>query len=242
VGLQNLKPLAPADDFNDRVAVLDQLEQAFARTYKANAAEAHRTTMNRAVQLIRSDKGKAFDLSLEPAESRAAYGDHQFGRGCLLARRLVEAGVAFVEIYSSNWDTHEKNVAEGSRGLMTQVDTGMSALITDLKARGLLDDTLVIWMGEFGRTPRVNRNGGRDHWARSWSTVLAGGGIKGGQVIGKTDRDGASVSERPISVSDFMATVCRVLGIDYAKKVMTPIGRPISLVEKGAKPIDELFA
>lgn len=240
-GLENLKPLAPADDFNDRVAVLEQLEQSFARTYRTGAPAAHQTTLGRAVQLIRSDKGKAFDLTLEKAEARAAYGETDFGRGCLLARRLVEAGVAFVEVYLANWDTHEKNVAEASRGLMTQVDLGMSALLNDLHQRGLMDNTLVIWMGEFGRTPRINRNGGRDHWARSWSTLLAGGGIKGGRVIGKTDRDAASVVDRPISVRDFMATVCQVLGIDYTRKNMTPIGRPITFVDSGANPIKDLL-
>jgi hypothetical protein len=241
-GLENLQPLTPADDFNDRVAVLQQLEQAFARNYKVGPAEAHRTTLDRAVQLIRSDKGKAFDLALEPAEAQAAYGENSIGRGCLLARRLIEAGVSFVEIYSSNWDTHEKRTAEAARELMPQVDQGMSALIGDLQTRGLLDSTLVIWMGEFGRTPRINNNGGRDHWSRSWSTVLAGAGIKGGQVIGKTDASGASVTDRPISVMDFMATVCKALGIDYTKKHMTPIGRPITFVDKEGSPIKELFA
>jgi hypothetical protein len=240
-GLENLNPLVPQDDFNDRVAVLEQLERSFARTYKAGAAAAHQTTFARAVQLMRSDKGKAFDLGLEPPSLREAYGDSGFGRGCLLARRLVEAGVPFVEVYLSNWDAHERKTADGVKELMPQVDLGMSALLTDLNERGLLDSTLVIWMGEFGRTPRVNTNGGRDHYARAWSTVLAGGGIKGGQVIGRTDKDGAAVVDRPISVVDFMATVCQVLGIDYTKKIDTPSGRPIGLVDKGAKPIGELF-
>ena len=126
-------------------------------------------------------------------------------------------------------------------GLMTQVDLGMSALISDLKRRGLLESTLMIWMGEFGRTPHVNDKGGRDHYSSAWSTLLVGGGIKGGQTIGKTDRDGAAVTERPISVVDFMATVCQVLGIDYTKKIETPGGRPIRLVDKGANPIKELL-
>jgi hypothetical protein len=239
-GLENLKPIAPADEFNDRVAVLQQLEQSFARTYKTASSDAHRTTLDRAVQLIRSDRGKAFDLSLESAEARAAYGDNQFGRGCLLARRLVEAGVSFIEVYQSNWDTHDERTAEQAKVRMTEVDLGMSALIGDLKQRGLLDSTLIIWMGEFGRTPHISK-GGRDHYARAWSTLLAGGGIKGGQTIGKTDRDGATVTERPISVVDFMATVCQILGIDYTKKNTTPSGRPIRLVDRGANPIKELL-
>src|SRR5262245_23982907 len=241
-GLENLQPSAAADDFQDRLSVLEQLEQSFARTYKAGAADAHRTTLGRAVQLMRSDQGKAFDLAQEPAAARAAYGDTPFGRGCLLARRLVESGVPFVEVYLQTWDSHDKKVADSVKELMTQVDAGMAALLGDLKDRGLLDSTLVIWMGEFGRTPRVNTHGGRDHYARAWSTVLAGGGIKGGQVIGRTDRHGTAVEERSISVRDFLATICRVLGIDYTKKITTPNGRPIGIVDRGANPISELFA
>ena len=135
----------------------------------------------------------------------------------------------------------EREAWTAAEELMSQVDEGTSALVGDLKERGLLDDTLVIWMGEFGRTPGINRNGGRDHYSRAWSTVLAGGGIKGGRVIGKTDAQGAAVTERPISVKDFMATVCRVLGIDYTRTIHTPSGRPIRIVDKGEKVISELL-
>ncbi len=240
-GMENLAPAAAKDDFDDRVDVLDQLEREFSRTSKAGAAAAHRTTLRRAVQMMRSDKAKAFDLSQEPEPSRRPYGESKFGQGCLLARRLVEAGVPFVEVYHQGWDTHVNKTADDAKRLMTQVDDGMSALLRDLAQRGLLRDTLVIWMGEFGRTPRINGNGGRDHYARAWSTVLAGGGIKGGQVIGKTDANGATVVDRPIGVKDFMASVCRVLGIDYTSKITTPIGRPIRIVEAGEKVIGELF-
>ena len=239
-GTENLKPAVADDDFNDRAGVLDQLEQGFARTYKVGPAASHHTTFRRALQLMRSDKAKAFDIELEPAASRKPYGESTFGQGCLLARRLVEAGVAFVEVSLSNWDTHVKKSADDAKGLMTQVDEGMSALVQDLKDRGLLDSTLVVWMGEFGRTPRINNNGGRDHYARAWSSVLVGGGIKGGQTIGTTDRTGAAVTDRPIGVKDFMASVCQVLGIDYTKKITTPSGRPIRIVEAGEKLIREL--
>jgi uncharacterized protein (DUF1501 family) len=240
-GLDNLKPAVPDDDFQDRADVLQQLEGIFARTFKAPAAEAHQTTLASALRLMKSDKAKAFDLSLEPAAGRTAYGDHFFGRGCLLARRLVQVGVPFVEVYLSNWDGHGKQEAERARGLLPILDAGMATLLRDLKDRGLLDSTLVIWMGEFGRTPRMNREGGRDHYARAWSTVLAGGGVKGGQVIGKTDATGSAVTDRPISVRDFMATVCQLLGIDPAKKVETPDGRPISIVDKGYAAIKEVI-
>jgi len=240
-GLENLRPLVPADDFDDRAGVLDQLEQGFARTSRSAAATAHATTFRRALELMRSDKAKAFDLALEPAASRAPYGASPFGQGCLLARRLVEAGVSFVELYLGSWDSHAKESADKASNLMTQVDEGMAALVADLKERGLLDTTLVIWMGEFGRTPRINGKGGRDHWSKAWTSMLVGGGIKGGQAIGKSDRTGAEVAERPIAIKDFMASVCQVLGIDHARKVETPGGRPIRIVDEGAQPIRELI-
>ncbi len=244
-GLENLNAPVPADDFDDRASVLDKLEQGFARTSQANAATAHATTFRRALELMRSDKAKAFDLALESAASRKPYGESKFGQSCLLARRLVEAGVSFVELYLGDWDTHTKPVADTALGLMTQVDDGLSALVNDLKERGLLDSTLIIWMGEFGRTPKIGNGknvGGRDHWAKAWSSVLVGGGIKGGQTIGKTDAIGGEVRDRPISIKDFMATVCATLGIDHTKKVDAPGGRPVRIVDEGAKPIGELFA
>jgi uncharacterized protein (DUF1501 family) len=238
-GLENLKPVAA--DFDDRLGVLEELERGFARDYPSRQSEAHKTMIARTARLIRSDKAKAFDLDREPAAARAAYGDTSFGRGCLLARRLVEAGVSFVEVYLQNWDTHEGPVAQRAKELMTQVDQGMGTLLRDLKDRGLLDSTLVVWMGEFGRTPQVNRNGGRDHYSRAWTTVLAGGGVKGGRTAGNTDATGAAVADRPVSARDFMATVCKALGIDYTKTVEAPGGRPVQVVEKGANPVAELF-
>lgn len=238
-GLDDLKPVAK--DFDDRIDLVEELERSFARRNPAAAVDAHKTTLERTVRLIRSNRAKAFDLAAEPPAAREAYGDSDFGRGCLLARRLIEADVSFVEVYLQNWDTHERVVAERSKKLMEQVDRGMSTLLKDLKDRGRLDSTLVIWMGEFGRTPQVNKNGGRDHFSRAWSTLMAGCGVRGGQVIGKTDANGASVADRPVSARDFMATVCKALGIDYAKTVDTPGGRPVKVVEKGATAINELF-
>jgi hypothetical protein len=239
-GLEDLKPAAA--DFDDRIDVLEELERGFARRYPGKPVEAHRTMVARTVRLIRSDKAKAFDVSQEPAATREAYGETGFGRGCLLARRLVEAGIPFVEVYLQNWDTHEKTVAEAYKGLMEQVDRGMGTLLGDLKDRGLLDSTLIVWMGEFGRTPQVNRNGGRDHFSRAWTTVVAGAGVRGGQVVGQTDGQGAAVKDRPVMARDFMATVCKALGIDYTKTIDTPGGRPVKVAEKGANPVAELFA
>ena len=243
-GVENLKPLAGGSGFDGRVDLLDQMEKAFERDYKAGAATAHRTTYDRAVTLMKSKEAKAFDLSLEPASSRKAYGETRFGEGCLLARRLIETGVTFVEVALGGWDTHQNNF-ERVKALSATVDPAMSSLVTDLKDRGLLDDTLVIRMGEFGRTPKIFTRAntpGRNHYPRAWSTVMVGGGIKGGQVVGKTDQDGASVVERPINALDFMATVCTALGIDSTKQNTTPNNRPIRIVDKGAKVVEELFA
>src|SRR3954447_3276375 len=241
-GVENLKPLVPGEAFEERVGLLEEMEQAFFREYKAGASVDHKTTYRRAVALMKSREAKAFDLSLEPESSRAAYGSGRFGEGCLLARRLVETGVSFVEVTLPGWDTHQDNFDRVKR-LSGQVDPAMSALVTDLKQRGLLDSTLVVWMGEFGRTPRINSRGakpGRDHYPRAWSSVLVGGGIRGGQVVGQTDKEGAAVVERPISALDFLATVCKLLGIDYYKQNLGPGGRPIRIVDKGANPIKEL--
>ena len=243
-GLENLNAAVPTDDFDDRAGVLDKLEQGFAHTTGSGAAEAHGTAFRRAIELMRSDKAKAFDTSLEPTISRKPYGESKFGQCCLLARRLVEASVPFVEVYLGDWDTHNKALSDAALGLMTQVDDGMSALISDLKERGLLDTTLIIWMGEFGRTPKIGLGknvGGRDHWPKAWTSVLVGGGIKGGQTIGKTDAIGGEVVDRPIGIKDFMASVCQVLGIDYTKKVETAGGRPVRIVDTGEKPIQELL-
>ncbi|HTU90004.1 MAG TPA: DUF1501 domain-containing protein [Gemmataceae bacterium] len=242
-GVENLKPMVNGGHFDDRLGLLQEMESAFYRDFKADASADHKTTYQRAVTLMQSKEAKAFDLSREPASSREAYGSSRFGEGCLLARRLVESGVSFVEVTLGGWDTHQNNF-ERVKQLSRQVDPAMSALVHDLKQRGLLDSTLIIWMGEFGRTPRMNKRGakpGRDHYPRAWSTLLLGGGIKGGQVIGKTDQEGAAVVERPISALDFLATVCEVLGIDWKKQNHTPIGRPIRIVDKGANPIKELL-
>jgi uncharacterized protein (DUF1501 family) len=220
------------------------MEQAFHKEYKAPSAVSHQATYQNAVRLMQSKEAKAFDLSQEPAVVREAYGKNRFGDGCLLARRLIETGVSFVEVALGGWDTHQNNF-ERVKQLSSQVDPAMSTLITDLKDRGLLDSTLVIWMGEFGRTPKINTRGdkpGRDHYPRAWSTVLAGGGIPGGQVIGRTDKEGAVVEDRPVSALDFMATVCKIIGVDYTKQNNSPGGRPIRIVDKGAKPIEGLVS
>jgi len=232
----------PASEFERRTRLLGQLEQRFVRDYLSTAAQTHEAGLASALQLVRSDRRGAFDLSREPEASRQAYGASDFGPGCLLARRLVEAGVPFVEVYLANWDSHFRDVAAQTRTLMSQVDAGLSALVRDLANRGLLDTTLMIWMGEFGRTPRINTAGGRDHYAKAWSTVLFGGGIRGGQTIGATDGQGATVIDRPMSAVDFLATVCKIPNIDYTHEIVATGGRPIRIVDQKEQLIQELFA
>src|SRR5262249_10059599 len=216
--------------------LLDAMEKAFYRDYKSGAALAHHTTYRRAVNLMKSKEAKAFDLSQESSATRKAYGGGRFGEGCLLARRLIETGVTFVEVALGGWDTHQNNW-DRVKTLSRQVDPAMSQLVIDLKDRGLLDNTLVVWAGEFGRTPRINKRGakpGRDHYPRAWTTLMMGGGVKGGQVIGKTDKEGATVVERKITAIDFLATICTALGINYNRQNTTANNRPIRIVDKGA--------
>lgn len=241
-GVENLHPHVNEKQFHGRLSLLDQLEQGFYRSHKSEIVRSHETTYRRAVQLMESKEARAFDLSQEPASRRQAYGDSPFGEACLLARRLVETGVPFVEVTMGGWDTHQNNF-ERVKKLCAQVDPAVDALLKDLAGRGLLDSTLVIWMGDFGRTPHINTKGespGRDHYPRAWTSILFGGGIRGGQVIGRTDKQGAQVEDRPIAAVDFLATVCHLIGVDYTKKNDTPIGRPVRIVDKSAKPIKEL--
>ena len=181
---------------------------------------------------------RAFNLEEEPASLRDAYGRNRFGQGCLLARRLVERRVPFIEVTLDGWDTHGGNAAT-VRNLSQTVDAGWSALMGDLKERGLLSSTLIVWMGEFGRTPKFPRPDGRDHWPNSFSAVLAGGGIKGGQVIGDTGPDGETIKDRPVKVPEFLATVCQALGIDHQKQNLSNVGRPIRIVAPGTRAVQE---
>jgi hypothetical protein len=224
-----------------RVKLLDEMETEFLASREGVSTNSHRTAYQRAVTMMRSEAVKAFDLSGEPAKLRDAYGRNRFGQGCLLARRLVERGVPFIEVTLDGWDTHQDNFNSMKR-LCGVLDPAWSTLMTDLKDKGLLDTTTIVWMGEFGRTPKINGGKGRDHWAVSWSTVLAGGGVKGGQTYGKTSDDGTKVEEHPVGVPDLLATVCGALGVDHQKQNNSNVGRPIRLVEPTAKPIKEVIA
>jgi hypothetical protein len=233
-GVDDLKALVDGRQFADRLSLLDEMERAFHGEYKAPVITDHKTTYERAVRLMNAKEAKAFDLSQEPAAGRARYGTGRFADGCLMARRLVEVGVPFVEVGLGGWDTHQDNF-DRVKALSGQLDTPAAALIEDLKQRGLLDSTLVIWMGEFGRTPNINTRGakpGRDHYPRAWTLAMWGGGVAGGRVYGKTDADGAAVTDGKAGAADFLATVCELMGIDHTRQNDTPTGRPIRIVDK----------
>jgi len=199
------------------------------------------TFYEKAYNLMTSQRAKeAFDIGREPDSVREEYGMTSLGQCCLLARRLVEGGCRFVAIENGHWDTHRKNTMSLRDLLVPSLDQGVGALLADLDRRGMLDSTLVVVTTEFGRTPRINEMAGRDHWPAAFSIVMAGAGLKTGQVIGATDKVGAAVTDRPTTPADMAATVLSILGIDPATILHTPQGRPIQLVS-GGRPVHELI-
>ncbi len=225
------RSLLPAGREEQRLRDLDVVEGAFAAG-RGKRAEAtlHREAVAGALKMMSSEQLKAFDVSKESSTLRKAYGDTPFGRGCLAARRLTEVGVRCVEVTLSGWDTHANNHAI-VRDLLTTLDPAYSALIRDLRERGQLERTVVLLAGEFGRTPAVNPAGGRDHWPTGFSVALAGGGVRGGQVVGATDPEGKPEPADPVTVPDLTATLLTAVGIDPAKLSQTPIGRTVKFSE-----------
>ena len=222
-----------------RLDLMQDLERDFAQAGGQSRVHEHRSVYN-GVTPWSAVPQQAFDLAQETDAVRDRYGRTPFGQGCLLARRLVETGVTFVEVDLPGWDTHQENFT-ATRRLSEQADAGFGALIQDLRERNRLERTLVIWMGEFGRTPRINPNNGRDHYPRAFSAVLAGAGIHGGRVIGATSAGGNDVTQRPVGVADLFCTICQAMHIDPRKENVTPISRPIRLVD-GGQPVRELFS
>ena len=237
--VRDLDPLVEKERNMERIALLAEIEKRFTRQGRGPAAEEHAKVLEKTVSLMRSDQMKAFEVTSEPTTARERYGDSGFGRGCLLARRLVESGVPFVEVDFGGWDLHD-NCFDRLDQKLPQMDKAMSALVTDLEERGLLESTVILWMGEFGRTPRINGDAGRDHYARAWSAVVGGGGIKGGLTIGQTSDDGTRVESKPHSAEDLMATVCQALDIQLGKNYTSSNGRPMKIAG-GGTPITDLF-
>lgn len=224
---------------NKRLDVLARVNSKFASQVGNPKLGATATSINDAVTLMRSPALEAFELDKVKTATLNRYGDSEFGRGALLAKRLVEKGVRFVQVNRGGFDVH-MNAFPAMKNHGEVMDPGLSALIEDLHQSGMLQKTLVIMLSEFGRTPRINDDAGRDHHAAVFSCFMAGGGIKGGQVIGSSDEDGYRPKDRPVQVSDLHASVCHALGINGTKEVMTPLQRPMKLID-GGKPIAELF-
>jgi uncharacterized protein (DUF1501 family) len=227
-----------------RMKALELIEMSFVSQNRGAAAEDHMKVLKKTVNLMTSSQMDAFKVAKEPKDVQDRYGNDGFGRGCLMARRLVEAGVPFVEVDFGGWDNHQNihnTLSQGNNAKLPILDRAMSALVEDLTQRGLLQDTAIIWMGEFSRTPRINGNAGRDHWARSWSVVVGGAGIKGGIAVGKTNEDGTSVETEPYTSQDVMATICKSLGISLETTFTSKNGRPMKIAN-GGKVIKELFA
>jgi uncharacterized protein (DUF1501 family) len=212
--LQAVDGLARRIEGNDQLTAYDQFQR-------------------RATEMVISGEARsAFAIDKEPDKLRDRYGRSTFGQSCLLARRLVERGVTFVTVNSGGWDHHSK-IWDGLERMLPDFDRGFSALVEDMQQRGLLDDTLVVAMGEFGRTPKINKDAGRDHWAPAASLLFTGAGVKPGRVIGATDKDGSQVTDSPIRPADVAYTVLRSLGINPKKQLHTPDGRPVEILDEG---------
>ena len=239
--IRNLQMGLSGNQLQNRMAALDLIERGFVAQNRGQAADDHMKILNKTYALMSSQQMKAFRVNEEPAAMRERYGTDAFGQGCLLARRLVESGVPFVEVDFGGWDNHQNIFPTLSDQKLPILDRAMSSLVEDLEQRGLLQDTAIIWMGEFSRTPRINGTAGRDHWARSWSVVVGGAGMKGGIAVGKTNSDGTAVETDPYTSQDVMASICKALGISLETTFTSKSGRPMKIANSG-KVIKELFA
>ena len=226
--------------YNRRLGLLDSLHGNDESEDQKQEVRDHRKVYGKASRMVLSSDMRAFDIAQEPGTMRQQYGTSAFASGCLMARRLIEAGVTFVEVAAGNWDTHQDNFDRTS-SLCEQIDKPYAFLLEDLKQRGLLEQTLVVWMGEFGRTPRINARGGRDHYPRAYNVALAGAGVRGGQVIGSTDPGGVGVEDRPVGIPDLLRTIFQAVGVDSDQENMSNVGRPIMVVD-GGEAVGEVFS
>ncbi len=238
-GLRNVEQRLADDRFDFHLDLAQKLDQPFVEKYDQKNVRAYTDMYDDAITLMKSKDLKAFDLSQEPEKLKKAYGTGRFGQGCLLARRLIEHDVRYVEVSYGSWDTHASNFVNVPERA-EELDQGMSTLLADLERRGLLEDTLVVLATEFGRTPEINQNEGRDHHPQAFSCALAGGGIKGGTVYGKTDERGAEILENPVEIPDLNATIAYALGMPLNQVVYSPSMRPFTIADKG-KPVVDLF-
>ncbi len=231
--VRDLQMGLPADRVSQRMQALQLLESNFIDDKRGSIADEHAKVLQKTLNLMTSKQMEAFNVNREEASAQQRYGQNNFGRGCLMARRLVEIGVPFIEVDLGGWDNHQNIFPTLKDQRLPMMDQAMSALVEDLTQRGMLQDTAIIWMGEFGRTPRINGNAGRDHWARSWSVVVGGAGLKGGLTVGKTNEDGTRVEGDSFSSEDLMATVCHSLGISLETNFTARNGRPMKIANSG---------
>jgi len=226
-----------------RMKLWNAMEEKFLEDRRQASFEAHKATYRKAAEMMRPEVLAAFDLSGESDKVRMQYGPGLFGQGCLLARRLVERGVPFVEVALGagglGWDTHVDNFRQVRR-LSEELDAGWATLMSELEERDLLNSTTILWAGEFGRTPVINGNAGRDHFPAAWSCVFAGGGIAGGQAYGRTSADGMAVEEDQTTIGDVLATLCTALGVPPDTENITPSDRPIKIAE--GTPIAQILS
>lgn len=237
---ENSVVMTSEESFRRRMRVLSGVDREFEVSGGGRAAADHRAAYESAARLLLSPKMSAFDVSKEPFGVRSAYGESEIGMSCLAARRLIEAGVSFVQATLPGWDAHGK-CGEKSQELGRPMDQAFAALLRDLEERGRLESTLIVWMGEFGREPKLNDSGGRGHFPRAYSAVLAGCGVRGGQVIGSTGVRGVEVEDRPVTVQDFLRTAMIALGLDPDLEHQTASGRPISTLH-GGTTVEEALA
>jgi hypothetical protein len=239
-GLQNVRSNIGESQLKKRLSLMNEFDASFREKYKSSDVKAYTEFYTETMNLLSSSDLKAFNISEVDAATKSLYGSSGFAKGCMLASRLVQNGVRFIEVRLGGWDMH--NYVDRAMGTVgAEMDKGFAALITDLKNKGLLDSTLVIMGSEFGRTPRINENSGRDHYPKAYSTIFAGGGIKRGYIHGATDKEGREVTDKQATCQDFIATVGAAMGLPISEVVMSPSGRPFTVGDKGTA-ITELFA
>lgn len=239
-GLQYSQSEASPEVLTKRLAMLDKLDAGFRERFQTASVQSYTQFYDKTVSIMSSTDLEAFRLSEEPDALREKYGRNKFGQGCLLARRLVEKGIRYIEVAKGGWDMHN-NIEEGLEEHGTELDVALAALLEDLKERGLLETTLVVLCSEFGRGPKINGNDGRDHHPKVFSTLLAGGGVKGGYIYGSSDKEGMAVADKQVSVQDFLSTIGWSLGLPVDEVVMSPSNRPFTVGDKG-QVIPDVFA
>ena len=226
--------------FDSRLSLTNTMNKSFISTYNMKQTRAYTDLYRDAVKLMRSTDLAAFDITQEPTDMTELYGDTSFGQGCLLARRLIENGVRYVEVSRGGWDTHSNNF-ERVQANCEDMDRAVGALLHDLDRRGMLSDVLVVLTSEFGRTPKINGGNGRDHWPNAFSAMFAGAGIKGGTVYGRSDERAMRVAENPVKPEDLNATIAHLLGMEVNNVHYSPSGRPFKVAHDGA-PIDNIIS